>query len=382
MSPTKPKGLRNGWTTGTCAAAAAKAAAIGLVTGTVPDEVDVALPGGRRVGFGVDVPPGGRRDGATAVVVKDAGDDPDCTNGAHVTAEVAWTGSDRSGSDDPAAGSVERSGAGSALAGVESSLLVAGEGVGTVTMPGLGLPVGQPAINPVPRRMILASLAEVTPERLRVTLSVPGGATMAIKTTNARLGIVGGISILGTTGIVRPFSTAAFRASVAQQVDVACASGERHLVLATGSRTEAAAMRMLPHLAEVCFVEVGDYTGVALGRAAAAGARMVTMVAMAGKIAKLAAGVMMTHFHRSKVDNEILASAAAAAGAGPDIVAAATATSTARHFVEACMAERDTAPLAELCRMAASACRERLGGKVGFEMWMVDFEGADVLARS
>jgi len=273
-------GLRTGWTTGTCASAAVKAAAISLVTGTSPAEVEVGLPGGRRVTFAVEA------DGPwRCVVVKDAGDDPDCTDGARITADVAEA---------------------------DTTSLITGPGVGTVTKPGLGLAVGAPAINPVPRRMIAAAIAEVTAAPLAVTFSVPGGVDMAGKTSNARLGIVGGISILGTTGIVRPFSTAAYRASVTQQIDVAAAQGESEVVLATGSRSERAAMRLRPDLPEVCFVEVGDFTGTALRRAAGDGIARVTLVAMAGKITKLAAGVMMTHFHRSQVDGELLASVARA----------------------------------------------------------------------
>src|SRR5205807_1079030 len=138
---------------------------------------------------------------------------------------------------------------------------------------------------------------------------------MAEHTSHARLGIVRGISVLGTTGIVRPFSTASWRASVVQQVDVAAAQGERTIVLATGSRSDVAAQRLLPRLPTVCFVEVGDFTGIALRRAAAAGMRRAVFVGMAGKIAKLAAGVMMTHFHRSRVDGDVLARAALEAGA-------------------------------------------------------------------
>ena len=137
---------------------------------------------------------------------------------------------------------------------------------------------------------------------MALTVSVPGGEAMAARTSNARLGIVGGISILGTTGIVRPFSTASWRASVVQQVDVASAQGRDHIVLSTGGRTDAAAQRLLPDLPAVCFVEVGDFTGIALRRAAAAGMARVTFVGMAGKITKLAAGVLMTHYRRSRVD--------------------------------------------------------------------------------
>jgi cobalt-precorrin-5B (C1)-methyltransferase len=346
-------GLRTGWTTGTCAAAAAKAAAIALATGTSPAEVDVGLPGGRRVRFPVETEGPG-----TCVVVKDAGDDPDCTNGARMTATVAWREE-----------------------GEKSSQLLAGTGVGIITLPGLGLPVGAPAINPVPRRMILAALAEVVDQPVAVRFSVPGGEAMAEKTTNARLGIMGGISILGTSGIVRPFSTAAYRASVVQQVDVAAAQGETHMVLATGSRSERAAQRLLPGIAGVCVVEVGDFTGVCLRRVAQRGMPRATFVGMAGKIAKLAAGVMMTHFHRSQVDTAMLAALAAESGAPAQVVAAATETTTARHFYDACVATGSIEPLAELCRRASANCRRHVDGAVAIEVIMVDFEGEAMIAH-
>jgi cobalt-precorrin-5B (C1)-methyltransferase len=250
------RGLRTGWTTGTCASAAAKAAATGLARGSRPESVDVALPGGTRTVFRVEGDGTGREH--VAVVVKDAGDDPDCTHGARVTVTVEWADGDG------------------------PTTLVAGPGVGTITLPGLGLAVGAPAINPVPRRMILAALAEVTDRPLRVVVSVPAGEAMAAKTSNSRLGIVGGISILGTTGVVRPFSTAAYRASVVQQVDVAAAQGHRAIALATGSRSERAASRLRPGLPPVCVVEVGDFTGIALRRAAGAGMSEVVFVGMAG----------------------------------------------------------------------------------------------------
>jgi cobalt-precorrin-5B (C1)-methyltransferase len=344
-------GLRTGWTTGTCASAAAKAAALSLLTGIAPTEINVRLPGGQRAVFPVE--PAGP---ATCVVVKDAGDDPDCTHGARLTAAVAWEVG-------------------------KGTTLMAGPGVGTITRPGLGLPVGAPAINPVPRRMILAALAEATERPLQVTFSVPGGEAMAAKTTNARLGIVGGISILGTTGIVRPFSTAAYRASVVQQVDVAAAQGETGMVLATGSRSEQAALRLFPDLPEVSVVEVGDFTGICLRRMAGAGMTAATFVGMAGKITKLAAGVMMTHFHRSKVDTGLLADVAREAGASPALVATATETETARHFFEACLDAGWTAPLDALCRRAADACRAHVDGAMSVEVVMVDFEGQAVVAH-
>ena len=347
------RGLRTGWTTGTCASAAAKAAYLALVSGRSPERVEVALPSGRRVGFPVEWDHRGR-----AVVVKDAGDDPDCTDGARMTAEVR------------------------ARAPGGEHVLRAGDGIGTITKPGLGLPVGAPAINTVPRRMILAALAEVGAEPVDVTFSVPGGEAMALETTNGRLGILGGISILGTTGIVRPFSTASYRASVVQQIDVAAAQGERTVVLATGARSEAAAARLYPALDPVCLVEVGDFTGIALRRAAHTGMRRVVFVGMAGKLAKLAAGVMMTHFHRSDVDTALLAALAVDAGAPQAVVEAATATATARHFFDACVTHGCLAPLALLCERARAACLAHAGSGFELEVVLVDYEGSAALWRT
>src|SRR5919202_1510999 len=287
MQRVKGEKLRTGWTTGSCAAAAAKAAAKALLSGEAQEEVDIKLPRKgeeRRVRFAVERCKVGEG-WAEAVVVKDAGDDPDVTDGAHLTALVSWR-------EEP---------------GLE---LDRGEGVGVVTRPGLGLPIGGPAINAVPRRMISSSVEEVLdPDEigLRVVISVPGGEKMAEKTTNARLGIVGGISILGTTGIVRPFSTAAWAASVVQAIDVMGAQDLDTFVLSTGGLTERAAMRLLPYLEEVCFIEVGDFTGQAIRRAVENGLERGFFVGMVGKLAKLVEGVIMTQLTRSKVDNELLA---------------------------------------------------------------------------
>ena len=278
MTRVKGEKLRTGWTTGACSAAAAKAAALALASGEPQARVDIKLPKKgeeRRVQFPVERCEVGEA-WAEAVVVKDAGDDPDVTDGAHLTARVSW-----------------REELGMELDG--------GEGVGLVTRPGLGLAVGGPAINETPRRMISYSVREaLDPQErgVRVVVSVPGGEEMAEKTTNGRLGIVGGISILGTTGIVRPFSTAAWAASVVQAVNVMGAQGHDTFVLSTGGLTEKAAMRLLPDLEEVCFIEVGDFTGQAIRRAVENGLGTCFFVGMAGKISKLAAGVMMTHWTR------------------------------------------------------------------------------------
>ncbi len=292
----RKQALRTGWTTGTCAAAAAKAAAAALRTGEVQTTVEIGLPAGQRVRFTVDdCTTSPQR--ATAVVVKDAGDDPDVTHGARLTATVRWR-------DEPGLG------------------IQGGVGVGVVTKPGLGLELGAPAINPVPRAMITQSVGEaidLTTTGIQVTISVPDGERMARKTTNARLGIIGGISILGTTGIVRPFSTASWRASVEQAISVLAAQGEDTVVLCTGGRTEKGAMAMLPDLPEVCFVEVGDFTGAALRQAVNHELKRVVFAGMAGKLTKLAAGVLMTHYTRSKVSLDLLADITLAAGGSSDL---------------------------------------------------------------
>jgi cobalt-precorrin-5B (C1)-methyltransferase len=352
--------LRTGWTTGTCAAAAAKAAAAALLSRSPQERVEIGLPRStRRVAFpvaGCELGDGWAR----AVVVKDAGDDPDVTNGAHLTARFS-------------------------LRAEPGLLLEGGEGVGTVTRPGLGLEVGGPAINPVPRRQIAAAVGEVvdlTTHGALVTISVPGGERMARKTTNPRLGIVGGISILGTTGIVRPFSTAAWRASVEQAIDVIAAEGLGTVVLSTGGRTERAAMRLHPDLDEVCFVEVGDFTGHALRRAVARGLRRCVFVGMAGKLAKLGAGVMMTHWTRSRVDPDLLACLTADSGGDPDLVAAVGRANTARHAYELWAAAGLTGASDLRCGQVAANLSRFCEGRLDVEVVMVDFESLDPVARS
>ena len=331
----RQQALRTGWTTGTCASAAAKAAAAALRTGAPQETVDVALPDGNRVSFPVDTcaiteTRAGTK--AEAVVVKDAGDDPDVTHGARLTATVRWR-------DAP---------------GID---LQGGVGVGVVTKPGLGLELGGPAINPVPRKMIAQAVGEavdLTTKGLEVVISVPDGERMARKTTNARLGILGGISILGTTGIVRPFSTASWRASVEQAIAVLAAQGEDTVVLCTGGRTEKGAMALLPHLPAVCFVEVGDFTGAALRQAAEHRLKAVVFAGMAGKLTKLASGILMTHYTRSKVDLGLLSEITRSAGGDHDLAGRVAQANTARHAAEL-WDEAGLLPAAgrELCARAA-----------------------------
>ncbi|HZB82797.1 MAG TPA: cobalt-precorrin-5B (C(1))-methyltransferase [Rubrobacteraceae bacterium] len=362
MQRARGEKLRTGWTTGSCAAAAAKAAAKALLTGEPQQEVDIKLPRKgeqRRVRFAVERCEVGTS-WAEAVVVKDAGDDPDVTHGAHLTARVSWR-------EEP---------------GIE---IDRGEGVGVVTKPGLGLPVGGPAINDVPRRMISYSVEEVlNPEErgVRVLISVPGAERMAEKTTNPRLGIVGGISILGTTGIVRPFSTASWRASVGQAINVMGARGNDTLVLSTGGLTEKAAMRLLPNLEEVCFVEVGDFTGYALKQAVRNGLARVFFVGMVGKLTKLAAGVMMTHWTRSKVNNDLLADVTAQAEGAPELLRKVRNANTARHAYELWRAAKLEEAPHLLCALAAENLREFAGGELEAHVIMVDFDTLDPVGAS
>ena len=370
----RPRALRTGWTTGTCASAAAKAAATLLVTGEAPSVVEVGLPAGRRVEF---IPERCEfvADGtAEAVVIKDAGDDPDVTHGAHITATVSWHSQTE-----------------------ETIEILGGSGVGVVTKLGLGLEVGGPAINPTPRRMITAAVREVLPESqiargVKVIISVPDGERMARKTTNARLGILGGISILGTTGIVRPFSTESWRASVVQAVAVMAAQGESSIVLCTGGRTEAGAMSILPELPEVCFVEVGDFTGAALRRAVELGLRRVVFVGMAGKLTKLASGVMMTHYTKSKVDVGLLGRVTRAVTSDESLANAVDAANTGRHAYEiwdqagvlrACGDELCRRVQEVLVRFGASVAAELSdAGVLAAEVAMVDFAGKKVVAAT
>ncbi|MFO6463197.1 cobalt-precorrin-5B (C(1))-methyltransferase [Jannaschia sp. KMU-145] len=271
--------LRRGWTTGACATAAAKAALAGLWGGAVPREVEIVLPRGERPVFAVA---GGRvGDGwAEAAVVKDAGDDPDVTHGATIVVRVA-------ASDG---GVVFR----------------AGDGVGTVTKPGLPIAVGEPAINPVPRAMLDEVVAEAAAEYgqrpdIEIIVSVPGGAALAAKTWNPRLGIEGGLSILGTTGIVRPFSCAAWIASIHRGIDVAAASGLTHVAGCTGATSERV-VQALHGLPDHAMLDMGDFAGGMLKYLRRHPIARVTIGGGVGKLAKLGQGAMDLHSGRSQAD--------------------------------------------------------------------------------
>ncbi|CTQ50537.1 cobalt-precorrin-5B (C(1))-methyltransferase [Jannaschia donghaensis] len=267
--------LRRGWTTGACATAACKAALTGMWGGTVPGAVTITLPKGETPTFAI-VNPGA----AAASVIKDAGDDPDVTHGAEVRVAVA-----------PSQGGV---------------VFRAGDGVGTVTKPGLPIAVGEPAINPVPRAMMDEVVAELASEfgrapDVEITVSVVGGAALAAKTWNPRLGIAGGLSILGTTGIVRPFSCAAWIASIHRGIDVARADGLTHVAGCTGATSERV-VQALHHLPDHAMLDMGDFAGGMLKYLRRHPVARVTVGGGIGKLTKLAQGAMDLHSGRSQVD--------------------------------------------------------------------------------
>ncbi len=274
--------LRKGWTTGACAAAAAKAAVSALLGAGFPDPVTITLPRGETPQFGLGSTARGKG-WAKVCIVKDAGDDPDVTHGALICARVSHN-----------AGGLR---------------FVAGEGVGTVTKPGLPIAPGEPAINPVPRLMIDAAIADVLDghaPNFDVEISVANGEALAKKTWNPRLGIVGGLSILGTTGIVRPFSCSAWIASIHRGIDVARATGRTHLIAATGATSEAAA-RAVYQLDTGDCLDMGDFVGGTLKYLRRHPVARLTIAGGIGKMAKLAQGAMDLHSGRSTVDFEVLA---------------------------------------------------------------------------
>lgn len=350
----KVRGTRTGFTTGACSAAAAKAATRVLVVGDLLTEIETTLPNRQPVTF-----PLHRCErtslGALCSIVKDAGDDPDCTHGAELVAEVELR--------------VE--------AGVE---LRGGAGVAMVTKPGLGLEVGVPAINPVPRKniteMVLEELVKSTFAGAVVTLSVPGGEEMAKQTLNARLGLIGGISILGTTGIVKPYSTAAYKMSVVQAIDVAKNRGQGELVLTTGGKSEAYAMKLHSDLPEEAFIQVGDFIGTGIKHCARRGVGRAVVVGMMGKMSKMADGKTQTHAAGSEVNMDLLAELAGELGASDELRAQIKQANTARHVLELCSQSGLSAITSLICRRVAERLATHAGGELEVHAYLVDFNGA------
>ncbi|WP_132320639.1 cobalt-precorrin-5B (C(1))-methyltransferase [Pseudobacteriovorax antillogorgiicola] len=353
------KGLRTGYTTGACAAAAAKAATRALLYGERLNHIIATIPNGERVEFLLhrcEI----EGNIARCSIIKDGGDDPDCTHGAEIIAEVELN-------QEP----------GVALQG--------GIGVAQVTKPGLGLEVGGPAINPVPRQNITAMVQEELEDGpycgATIKITVPDGEERAKKTINARLGLMGGISILGTTGIVLPYSTAAFIASVVQSIALAASEGEPSVVFTTGGRSEQYAMKLLPSIGESGFIQVGDYIGIGIRNSIRQKRKRIYIVGMMGKLSKMADGRMMTHASASEVNMLMLAELAADIGASQEICDQIRKGNTARHVLEICEASGLIHITQRICEEVIHKCHKFARGLITFDVTMVSFTG-EVLARA
>ncbi|ATP38679.1 cobalt-precorrin-5B (C(1))-methyltransferase [Solibacillus sp. R5-41] len=308
-----PSQMRHGYTTGACATAMTKAALQAVVTGQVPDEVTIYLPVGQFATFKVETSEI-QGDAIMCETIKDAGDDPDATHKARIQSTVRLT-------DVP---------------GIH---LDGGLGVGRVTKAGLPVPVGQAAINPVPRKMIAGVVQEAMDayaleQGVEVIISVPDGEEIAKKTLNGRLGILGGISILGTRGTVVPFSSSAYMASIVQALNVAKEAGCDHVVITTGGRSEKYAMKQYPDLPEESFIEMGDFVGFTLKHISRKKFAKVSLVGMMGKFSKVAQGVMMVHSKSAPISFEFLASIAQRQGVEEPLLSEILTANTASQVGE------------------------------------------------
>ncbi|PFM82669.1 cobalt-precorrin-5B (C(1))-methyltransferase [Bacillus sp. AFS077874] len=350
-----PKGkLREGYTTGACATATTKAALTALITGEPQTESTIYLPVKRFATFQVD----GcevMEQTATASTIKDAGDDPDATHGALIVSTVSWL-------DEP------------------GIVLDGGIGVGRVTKDGLPVPVGEAAINPVPRRMICETAEGVLKEfgitrGIKIVISVPAGEEIAKKTLNGRLGIIGGISILGTRGIVVPFSTAAYKASIIQAISVARASGCEHVVITTGGRSEKNAMKQFPELSEEAFIEMGDFVGFTLKQCKKQEVKRVSMVGMMGKFSKVAMGIMMVHSKSAPIDFDFLAEVASRTGADATMVEEIRTANTASQVGDLMTAQGHLSFFEMLSDYCCDAALKEVDGGIDIDTTLYTMKG-------
>lgn len=344
--------LRTGLTTGTCATACCVAAASYLLNGQKPDTVTVTLPRGKQVelkikNYRLD------KDGVRASTIKDAGDDPDVTHGAIVFVELR-------------------------KADISNIEFHAGEGVGIVTREGLGLLVGGPAINPVPRKMMIDHLQSMAktwgyPGGFEVTVGVESGEAIAQKTMNPRLGIIGGLSILGTSGIVRPYSCAAWIASIHQGIDVANANGIGHIAASTGNTSEAA-IKAHYQLDDIALIEMGDFAGAVLKHLKKVPVPKLSICGGIGKISKLANGHMDLNSRVSSIDFEQLADIATSQGGGLELQQAITSANTSVEAVDLCQQQGiDISHI--LCDQALIRAQAIVPDSVNVEIWAIDRRG-------
>ena len=355
----KKEKLRTGYTTGTSATAAAKAALLSIINQTKIENVDVKLPKGSFIKIPIHLCQFDENR-AKCSVIKDGGDDPDVTHGAEIVVELSFTDN------------------------INEIEIDGGEGVGVVTKPGLGLELNKAAINPVPKKMINENLREITDKYLlkkgiKVIISIPKGKELGPKTDNPRIGILNGISILGTSGIVIPFSTASYAASIRQNLDVAIAMGNDTVVLTTGGRSEDFAKKIVD-LPEHCFVQMGDFSGYTIQQCAKKEIKKAYVVGFIGKLAKMAAGVKQTHVKGSKVDMNFLAELARKCNANERTIESIKKANTARHVSEIIIENNVKGFFEEICNETYKHMRKHSEEKVPLDIILFDFDG-NILAR-
>jgi cobalt-precorrin-5B (C1)-methyltransferase len=351
----KRKGkLRTGYTTGTTATAATKAALYALITGKAVEEVTVSLPKHRTATLKIAWTKN-ENGKVTSAAVKDGGDDPDATHGAEICSTVSFSKN------------------------IGKIAIDGGKGVGRVTKPGLGLEMGKAAINPTPMKMLEQAVRELASNQLEkqgvdVVISVPTGEEIAKKTDNPRLGIMGGISILGTTGIVLPYSTASFAASIRQSLDVAIAMGADTAILTTGGRSEdfAKAIFKLP---DHSFVQMGDFAGYSIKQCANKKLRKAVIAGFIGKLTKMAMGIKQTHVAGSHVNMEFMARLAAECKASDKIVQDIRNANTARHVSEIITKNNVAGYFDLVCKNVHEQMSAHASGPLKIEVIMFEFDG-------
>ena len=353
------KKLRTGYTTGSSATAASKAALLSIIKQQKIEEIEITLPKKTTIKIPVNSCQF-EKNKAKCSVIKDGGDDPDVTHGAEIIVELTFNENKNQ---------IEIDG---------------GEGVGIVTKPGLGLEINKPAINPVPKKMITENLQEIgndilNEKGIRVVISVPKGKELGPKTDNPRIGIKDGISILGTSGIVIPFSTASYAASIRQNLDVSIAMGNDTVVLTTGGRSEDYAKRIVD-LPEHCFVQMGDFSGYTIQQCGKKNIKKAYVVGFIGKLAKMAAGVKQTHVKGSKVDMNFLAELARKVNADEKIIDSIKKANTARHVSEIIQENNVEGFFELICAEVYRHMRKHSEEKVPIDVILFDFEG-NILAR-
>ena len=357
--------LRTGFTTGTAAAAAAKGALRYLLEGQMPSSVDIELLTGDKIAISIHHCERVAENQAKCTVIKDAGDDPDVTHRAEIGADVTLEAQQAPGQTQ---------------AKHHNGVYICGGcGVGKITKPGLEMPPGEPAINSGPRKMINQAIKETLAKHdiqdsVSVEVFVPKGVEIAKKTLNARLGILGGISILGTTGLVRPMSHDAFIATIDSSLSVARASGNNHVVLTTGRRSERYAQRLWTHLPEEAFVQIGDFFKRSLEKAAGYGLEQITLAVFFGKALKMAHGVPHTHAAKSRLTLDKLAEWAEQITGNSNLSKKIMTANTARHAFDMIYPDH-LEVIAQVGKKVLSSAKVFAGEKVQINCVIFDYEG-------